>query len=265
MALGSHSTVGPALRHWRELRRRTQLDVALDAGISPRHLSFVETGRSKPGRDVVLLLTEQLQVPLRERNRLLLSAGYAPAFPERPLDAPELAPVRAALRLILDRHDPYPGVIFDRAWNVLAANAAMQAFATGVDPELLTPPVNVLRIGLHPRGMAPRIINLGEWRAHFLDRLQRQVVTTGDVELAALADEVASYPAPVHRPRADALPGEMLGPVRLRGQDGIELSFFGMFATFDTPFEVTTSELAMELLVPADAVTAAAFDGTSVA
>jgi transcriptional regulator with XRE-family HTH domain len=258
--VSSQPRVGPLLREWRERRRRSQLDVALDAGISPRHLSFVETGRSKPGRDVVLLLAEQLEVPFRERNLLLLAAGHAPAFPERSLDAPELAPVRAALELILTRHEPYPAVVFDRAWNVVAANSAMTAFAEGVDPALLTPPVNVLRIGLHPQGMAPRIVNLGEWRAHFLERLQRQVAATADGELAALFEEVSGYPAPApeHPVASDATNGQMLGPVRLRAHDGAELSFFGMFATFDTPFEVTTSELAMELLFPADSATAAA-------
>lgn len=261
--MSSQPRVGSLLREWRERRRRTQLDVALDAGISARHLSFVETGRSKPGRDVLLLLAEQLQVPFRERNRLLLAAGHAPAFPERPLDAPELAPVRAALKLILDGHEPYPAVVFDRAWNVVGANSAMAAFTEGVDPALLTPPVNVLRIGLHPRGMAPRILNLGEWRAHFLERLERQIAATGDAELAALAEEVAGYPAPENHRAVDPGAGEMLGPVRLLARDGSELSFFGMFATFDTPFEVTTSELAMELLFPADPATAAALGAQS--
>jgi transcriptional regulator with XRE-family HTH domain len=256
----SQPTVGALLRQWRERRRRTQLDVALDAGVSTRHLSFVETGRSAPGRDVILLLAEQLEIPFRDRNLLLLAAGHAPAFPERPLDAPELAPVRAALKLILTGHEPYPAVIFDRSWNVVAANSAMAAFANGVDPALLTPPVNVLRIGLHPQGMAPRIINLGEWRAHFLERLQRQVAATGDQTLAALAEEVSGYPAPEDSPAPDPNAGEMLGPVRIRADDGAELSFFGMFATFDTPFEITTSELAMELLFPADAQTAAALN-----
>lgn len=261
--VSSQPRVGPLLREWRERRRRTQLDVALDAGVSPRHLSFVETGRSTPGRDVVLLLAEQLEIPFRERNLLLLAAGHAPAFPERSLDAPELAPVRAALQLILTGHEPYPAVVFDRAWNVVAANSAMAAFTEGVDPALLTPPVNVLRIGLHPRGMAPRIVNLGEWRAHFLDRLQRQVAATGDDQLAALAEEVAGYPAPEHHPASNPGAGEMLGPVRLRADDGGELSFFGMFATFDTPFEVTTSELAIELLFPADSATAATLNVSS--
>jgi len=254
--------VGPLLRTWRERRRRTQLDLALDAGVSPRHLSFVETGRAKPSAEMVLLLAKQLEVPFRERNLLLLAAGHAPAFPESSLEDPELAPVRDALKLILTRHEPYPAIVFDRAWNLVTANSAMAALIEGVDPALLAPPVNVLRVGLHPRGMAPRIVNLGEWRAHFLERLQRQVVATGDDELTALIEEVASYPcpAPEHDPSSDPDAGEILGPVRLRTPDRGELSFFGMFATFDTPFEVTTSELAIELLFPADPATAAAFE-----
>ncbi len=253
--------VGPLLRTWRERRRRTQLDLALDAGVSARHLSFVETGRSKPSAEMVLLLAKQLEVPFRERNLLLLAAGHAPAFPERSLEDPELAPVRDALKLILTRHEPYPAIVFDRAWNLVTANAAMAALVEGVDPALLAPPVNVLRVGLHPRGMAPRIVNLGEWRAHFLERLRRQVVATGDDELTDLIEEVASYPSPTPKPDASFDPDarEILGPVRLRTCDRGELSFFGMFATFDTPFEVTTSELAIELLFPADPATAAAF------
>jgi transcriptional regulator with XRE-family HTH domain len=257
--------VGPLLREWRERRRRTQLDLALDAGISPRHLSFVETGRANPSPEMVLLLAKQLEVPFRERNRLLLAAGHAPSFPERSLEDPELTPVREALQLILTGHEPYPAVVFDRAWNVVAANAAMAAFTEGVDPALLTPPINVLRIGLHPRGMAPKIINLSEWRAHFLERLQRQIAATANEDLIALFEEVANYPAPPpeHQPDSDPGTGQMLGPVRLRAADGGELSFFGMFATFDTPFEVTTSELAMEVLFPADPATAQALSRVS--
>jgi transcriptional regulator with XRE-family HTH domain len=252
--------VGPLLREWRERRRLTQLELALDAGISARHLSFVETGRSKPGRDMLLRILEQLEVPFREQNRLLLAAGHAPAFPERSLDGPELAPVREALELILTGHEPYPAVVVDRAWNLVAANSSMLALTAGVDvdPALLEPPVNVLRVGLHPRGLAPLIVNLADWRAHFLERLERQVAITGDDDLAALAEEVAEYPEREHDHVSDRGASEILGPVRLRAPDGGELSFFGMFATFDTPFEVTTSELAIELLFPADRATAEA-------
>ena len=254
----SQPGVGPRLRQWRERRRRTQLELALDAGVSARHLSFVETGRSKPGRETLLRILEQLEVPFREQNRLLLAAGHAPAFPERPLDGPELAPVREALDLILTGHEPYPAVVVDRAWNLVAANAAMFALTQGadVDPALLEPPVNVLRAGLHPRGLAPLIVNLREWRAHFRERLERQVAITGNDDLAALVDEIAGYPAPEHEHEPGSARGDVLGPLRVRAPDGGELSFLGMFATFDTPFDVTTSELAIELLFPADRATA---------
>src|SRR5215210_7136659 len=185
---GSHGSVGPLLREWRGRRRLTQLELALDAGVSARHLSFVETGRSKPGREMLLAVAEQLHIPFRERNQLLLAAGHAPAFPERSLEHPELAPVREALDGILAAHEPYPAVVFDRAWNLVAANAPMSALTTRVkiDPALLEPPVNVLRIGLHPRGLAPLIVNLARWRAHFLERLARQIAFTGDDDLRLL-------------------------------------------------------------------------------
>ena len=262
--IGSQAAVGPLLREWRERRRMSQLELALDAGISTRHLSFVETGRSKPGRELMLRVLEQLEVPFREQNQMLLSAVHAPAFPERPLDAPELEPVREALDLILTGHEPYPAMVVDRAWNLVAANRAMRALTDGVDidPALLEPPVNVLRVGLHPRGLAPLCINLGEWHGHLLERLERQVALTGDDALAALLEEIAEYPVPEQAPDRASDRGDrgILGPVRMRAPDGSEHAFFGMFATFDTPFEVTTSELAMELLFPADRATAQAFE-----
>jgi transcriptional regulator with XRE-family HTH domain len=257
VTVSSQPGVGPLLREWRKRRRLTQLELALDAGTSARHLSFVETGRSKPGRELLLRIVEQLELPFRERNQLLLAAGHAPAFPERSLEDPELAPVRDALDLVLTGHEPYPAVVVDRAWNLVAANSAVVALTEGVDvdPALLEPPVNVLRVGFHPRGLAPLIINLGEWRAYFRERLERQVAITGDDDLAALIEEVAGYPTP--EPGASAAPAVSgsLGPIRLHAPDGGELCFFGMFATFDTPFEVTTSELAIELLFPADPAT----------
>jgi transcriptional regulator with XRE-family HTH domain len=258
--VGSHVEVGPLLREWRERRRLTQLDLGLEAGISARHLSFVETGRSKPGREMLLKVAERLEIPFRDRNQLLLAAGYAPAFPERPLEDPALAPVRAALDRILAAHDPYPAVVFDRAWNLVSVNAPMSALTQGVeiDPALLKPPINVLRIGLHPRGLAPLIVNLPSWRAHFLERLARQTAVTGDDSLRSLMDEVAAYPTSGDEHAADDAGSEILGPVRLRVPSGGDWSFFGMFAGFDTPFEVTTSELAIELLFPADQATAEA-------
>jgi transcriptional regulator with XRE-family HTH domain len=256
--VSSQPRVGPLLREWRKRRRRTQLELALDAGISARHLSFVETGRSKPSPEMVLLLAEQLEVPFRERNQLLLAAGHAPAFPERPLEDPELAPVREALDLILSGHEPYPAVVVDRGWNLVAANSAMGAVAAWVDPALLTPPVNAMRVGLHPRGLAPWIVNLGEVRAYFVGRLQRQVAIAGNADLAALLEEVAGYPAPEHEhdPASEAAAREILMPMRLRAPDGRELSLFTTIATFGTPVEVTTSELSIELGFPADAATA---------
>jgi transcriptional regulator with XRE-family HTH domain len=259
--ISSQPRVGPLLREWRKRRRRTQLDLALDAGISARHLSFLETGRSKPSTEMVLLLAEHLEVPFRERNHLLLAAGHAPAFPERSLQDPALAPVREALDLILTGHEPYPALVVDRGWNVVAANSVFGVLATWVDPALLQPPVNAMRAGLHPRGLAQWIVNLGVVRAYFLGRLQRQVAITADAELAALFEEVEGYPAPQHEhdPAAEGPASEILTPLmRMRAPDGRELSFFATVATFGTAAEVTTSELSIELAFPADAATAEA-------
>ncbi len=258
MPVQSQPKVGSLLRQWRERRRVTQLELALDAGISARHLSFVETGRSKPGREMLLGVLEQLKVPFREQNRILLAAGHAPAYPERSLDDPDLTPVRDALDVVLSRHEPYPAVAVDRVWNMVAANSAMLALTESVDidPALLEPPINVMRVGLHPRGLGPLFVNLGDWQAHWLERLERQLAATGDEQLAALIDEIASYSELERDAESEIAGGEMLGPVRVRTPDGGELSFFGMFASFDTPFEVTTSELAIEFLFPADRATA---------
>jgi transcriptional regulator with XRE-family HTH domain len=252
--------VGQELRAWRERRRRTQLDLALDAGVSTRHLSFVETGRSQPGRAMLLRVLRELDVPFREQNELLLAAGHAPAFPERSWEDPSLAPVREALDLVLRGHEPFPAVAFDRGWNMVAANSVMTSLTSyvDIDPALLEPPVNILRVGFHPRGLAPWLSNLGEWRAHFLSRLRRQVAATGDAALAALLEEVAALPG--SRDDGSFESGDVLGPLRVRAPDGRELSFLGMFAIFDTPFEVTASELAIELLFPADDATRAALD-----
>jgi transcriptional regulator with XRE-family HTH domain len=255
----SQPEVGSLLRQWRERRHVTQLELALDARVSARHLSFVETGRSRPGRETLLRVLAQLEVPFREQNRLLLAAGHAPAFPERALDDPDLAPVRDALDVILASHEPYPAVAVDRVWNLVAINSPMLALteAAEIDPALLEPPINVMRLGLHPRGLGPLFVNLGDWHAHWLERLERQLAATGDEQLAGLIDEIASYPVP--EPEHDVASGlagsEILGPVKVRAAGGGELSFFGMFASFDTPFEVTTSELAIELLFPADRAT----------
>ena len=251
---GATPTVGPLLREWRERRRLSQMDLAADAGVSARHLSFVETGRSRPSPDVVLQLAERLEVPLRDRNRLLLAAGYAPVYQQRELADPEMEPVREAIALILDGHDPYPAVVVDHAWEMLAANRAVQLLMDGVAPHLLEPPVNVLRVSLHPDGVAPRIANLAEWRAHLLDRLARQIALSGgDPALATLHEELSGYPAPEHEPPSEHQ--EIAVPLRLRTEAG-ELAFISTVSTFGTAVEVTASELSIESFFPADRRTA---------
>jgi transcriptional regulator with XRE-family HTH domain len=250
-------SVGELLRDWRARRRRSQLDLALDADVSARHLSFVETGRSRPSREMVLRLAEQLDVPLRERNQLLLAAGYAPVYAEGALDAPHLAAVRGAVRQVLAGHEPYPAVVVDRGWHLVEANGGVALLTAGVPAELLTPPVNVLRVSLHPDGLAPRIVNLGEWRAHLLGRLRRQVALTDDPALAALYDELRTYPCPRPEPEVEQPgPGDVAVPLRFRHGDR-ELAFISTVATFGTPLDVTVAELVIESFFPADAETAA--------
>jgi transcriptional regulator with XRE-family HTH domain len=250
--------VGELLRQWRERRRLSQLDLALQAGTSTRHLSFLETGRSRPSRDMLLRLAEQLEVPLRERNHLLLAGGYAPAFGQTALDAPEMAGVRAALRQVLAGHEPFPAVVVDGAWNLVDANAAAGLLVGQADPALLAPPVNVLRVSLHPGGMAPRIANLGEWRAHLFGRLRRQIALTADPGLAGLYQELRAYPCDQPEPEVEVPgPGDVAIPLRLRHGDR-ELSFLSIMASFGTPLDVTVAELAIESFFPADPGTGAA-------
>src|SRR5271163_1401172 len=249
--------VGQLLREWRERRRISQLDLSIQADISARHLSFVETGRSQPTSGMILRLSEQLDVPLRERNALLLAGGYAPAYPEHSLDEPELARLRVALRQILTGHEPYPALVVNRWWEMLDGNAAVAVLTDGCEPALLTPPVNALRASLHPDGMAPRIANLPEWRAHILERLHRQVHTTRDPRLAELHAELAAYPGGVtERPELT----DVAVPLRLLRGDQ-ELTFFSMTAVVGAPLDVTVAEVAIESFYPADAETAAALDG----
>jgi transcriptional regulator with XRE-family HTH domain len=250
--------LGTLLRDWRRRRRLSQLDLALEAGVSARHLSFLETGRSRPSREMVLHLSEQLDVPLRDRNRLLLAAGFAPAFDERPIDAPEMAPVREALDKILTGHEPYPAAVVDRWWNLVAANRSIAVFTDQVPAHLMEPPVNVLRVSLHPDGMASRILNYGEWRAHLVDRLRRQVALTADARLAELLDEITGYPGEpdeLHGPG-----GEIAVPLRFDA-GGRELTFFSTIATFGTAVDITLAELAIEAFFPADQATAAYLRG----
>jgi len=254
--------VGELLRQWREQRRLSQLELSIQAGISTRHLSFVETGRSAPSRDMVLHLAEELELPLRERNHLLLAAGYAPVYRETSLDAPLMAPVRDAIRQVLAGHEPYPAVVVDRGWNLVDANATVALFLAGVAPWLVEPPVNVLRVSLHPEGMALRIANLGEWRAHLLGRLRRQVALTADPDLTKLAEELAEYPCDQPEPEIELPgPGEVVVPLRVRHEGG-ELAFISTVATFGTPLDVTVAELAIESFYPADPATAGALRHT---
>jgi transcriptional regulator with XRE-family HTH domain len=259
--VGATARAGALLRDWRQRRRLSQLDLALEAGVSARHLSFVETGRSRPSAEMVLHLAEQLEVPLRARNQLLLAAGHAPVFEQRELDEPQMAPVREALQAVLDGHEPYPAVVVDRVWEMVAGNRAVALLTEGVAPELLAPPVNVLRVSLHPDGVAPRIANLGEWRAHLLARLGRQIALTGDAQLMALRDELRGYPAPGSDAGGDD-PGahELAVPLRLHGPGGSVLSFISTVATFGTAVEVTASELSIESFFPADALTREVID-----
>ncbi|MDA3627875.1 helix-turn-helix transcriptional regulator [Saccharopolyspora sp. WRP15-2] len=244
--------VGALLRQWRERRRLSQLQLSLDADISSRHLSFVETGRSKPTREMILRLSEQLDVPLRERNGLLLAGGYAPVYPASSLDAPELDAVRTALRQVLAGHEPNPALVVDRHWNLVDGNAGVQLFLDGAAPDLLAPPVNVLRLSLHPEGAAPNIVNLGEWRAHVLGRLRRQAAATGDPVLHDLHAELRDYPCDQPESEVDVPgAGDVVVPLRFRRGDEV-LSFFSTTTVFGTPLDITVAELAIESFFPAD-------------
>lgn len=249
--------VGDLLREWRQRRHISQLALATDAEISARHLSFVETGRAQPSREMVLHLAKQLDVPLRERNVLLVSAGYAPLFPERALQDPAMSAARDAIDTLLKAHEPYPALAIDRHWNLLARNAAVARLLTGIDPALLESPINVLRLSLHPKGLAPRIANLAEWRAHLLERLRRQVDVSADPVLAELMKELRTYPGGP-APRAnDPVTLGVIVPLRLRTHDGT-LSFLSTTTVFGTPVDITLSEIALETFFPADPETAAA-------
>lgn len=257
-AAAPSAAVGELLRQWRARRRLSQLELASQADVSTRHLSFVETGRAAPSREMVLHLADQLEVPLRERNDLLLAAGFAPVYPEGAMDSEPMAAVRAAVRQLLDGHEPYPAMAVDRRWNMLDANGSIAVFTDDVAQDLLEPPPNVLRVCLHPRGMAPRVRNLGECRAHLLARLRRQAVLTGDAELAALYDELSQYPCDQPEPQVDVPgPGDVFVPLRVVHR-GTELAFFSTFTTIGTPLDVTVAELMIESFFPADAATAAA-------
>jgi len=253
--------VGPLLREWRLRRRFSQLTLACEAEISSRHLSFLETGRSSPSREMILRLAEHLRIPLRERNVLLVASGYAPVFSETPLDAPVLQTARKAVDLILKGHEPYPALVIDRHWNLVAANRAIPHLLSAVDAALLLPPVNVLRLTLHPSGLARQIVNLSVWRAHLLERLATQIEITADPKLIDLRKELESYPVTgvsEKSRRAETVDyAKIIVPLELMVGESI-LAFFSTTTIFGTPIDVTLSELALESFFPADPATAEA-------
>lgn len=253
-------TFGSALRGWRVRRRLSQLGLAIEADISTRHLSFLETGRARPSREMVLNLAERLDVPIRERNALLSLAGFAAVHGERPLDAPDMAAARDAVERLLKAHEPYPALAVDRGWNLVMANATVAPFMAGAAAHLLEGSINVLRLSLHPEGLAPRIRNLAEWRTHVLERLRGQFAASADPAILALLDELWAYPAPPG-PRAQPTPGYAIAtPLILDGPEG-PLSFLSTTTVFGTPLDVTLSEIAIESFFPADEATARMLGG----
>jgi transcriptional regulator with XRE-family HTH domain len=253
----SGRAVGDLLREWRQRRRMSQLALAGQAEISSRHLSFIETGRAEPSREMVLHLAEELAIPPRERNVLLVAAGYAPIYTQRSLDDPALAAARKAIDLVLEAQKPYPAFAIDRHWVAVASNDALPELYAGVLPELLEPPVNVLRLSLHPQGLAPRTVNLREWRAHIIAAIRQRIDLTGDQVLVDLLREVSDYPVPVSKTPTPIAANEnaVVVPFKIMTSAGI-LSFFSTTTVFGTPVDVTLSELALELFFPADAATA---------
>jgi transcriptional regulator with XRE-family HTH domain len=246
--------VGDHLREWRQRRRMSQLDLAGDAEVSARHLSFVETGRATPSREMVLRLAERLNIPLRERNVLLVAAGYAPAFPQRALEDPALTSARRAIDIVLHAHEPNPALAYDRHWNLVSANRMVSPLLEDIPSRLLSQPLNVLRLAFHPEALAPRTVNLGEWCGHLLDRLHRQCEATADPELLKLYNELKTYPIPA-RP-APLSADNVAIPLKLR-HHGEVLSFFSTTMVFGTPVDITLSELALETFFAADELTAA--------
>lgn len=255
-SFGDARPIGEQLRAWRQRRRLSQLELASEADVSTRHLSFVETGRSAPSRDMVLRLAEHLDVPLRDRNLLLVAAGYAPIYAETSMEEPRMDAVRGALRQVLDGHQPYPAVVVDRFWNLVDANEAASIFMDQAPPHLLEPPLNVLRLSMHPDGIAKNITNLGEWRAHMVDRVRRHVALTADPALERLYKELRDFPGsdPLEEAAVPSMGHDVFIPLRIRVDD-VELSFFSTIATFGTPVDITVAELAIESFYPADATT----------
>lgn len=261
MRTAAATPIGEHLRQWRQRRRLSQLAFALQAEVSQRHLSCLESGKAAPSREMVLRLAEQLQVPLRERNTLLVAAGYAPLYSERPLDDPALAPVRQAVQAVLQAHEPWPALAIDRHWHLVAANRALPLLLAGVDARLMALPVNVLRLSLHPDGLAPRVLNYGAWRHHLLERLRQQVAATGDPVLDTLLQELQALPPPAahhgvdHGLGEDPVPGGIAMPLRLATPVG-PLTLLSTTTVFGTPRDITLAELALEAFYPADEATA---------
>ncbi|MFE0250875.1 helix-turn-helix domain-containing protein [Streptomyces sp. NPDC059010] len=251
--------VGPLLRAWREQRRVSQLELALRADSSARHISFIETGRSRPSEEMVLRLAEHLEVPVRERNALLLAAGYAPHYPETPLDDPALDALRAGMEQLIQGYEPYPALVVDAMYNVHAANRGILMLLDGIPEHLLKAPLNAMRLTLHPEGLAPRIRNLREWRGHLLAQMDRQIALRRSEPLRRLYEEVAAYPVPEEEPPGtDAEPAVAVPYFALPMQiehEGRVLSFISSISTFNTPMDVTVAELAIETLLPADPAT----------
>ncbi|MFF3513520.1 helix-turn-helix domain-containing protein [Streptomyces sp. NPDC004129] len=255
----SDPAIGPLLRGWRERRRVSQLELALRAGSSARHISFIETGRSRPSEEMVLRLAEHLDVPVRERNALLLAAGYAPHYPETPLDDPSMDALRAGVERLIQGYEPYPALVVDARYDVVAANRGIALLLEGVPERLLAPPLNAMRLTLHPEGLAPRIRNLREWRGHLLAQMERQIALQRSSALRSLYEEVAAYPVPDRgEPGAGCEPDEPVPyfalPMLIE-HDGRVLSFISSISTFNTPMDVTVAELAIETFLPADAAT----------
>ncbi len=255
MSTTSRAAAGEMLRAWRQRRRLSQLELATRTGVSTRHLSCLETGKANASRQLLLYLAGELDVPLRERNELLLAAGYAPRYPHQPLDGDQLRAARDALGRLLAAHEPYPAVVMDRHWNVVERNSSAAALMNGVSPELARPPVNVLRVSLHPHGLAPRIVNLAEWSAHLMGRLRRQIAVTAAPYLASLAHEVSQYPGVSAGPETGPAGDAIFVTLRLR-QGGTELRLLNTLTTFGAPLDVTVAELVLEAFYPADAITA---------
>jgi transcriptional regulator with XRE-family HTH domain len=255
----TQSSFGSLLRKWRDRRALSQLALAVEAEISQRHLSFIVSVRSQPSREMVLHLAEQLRIPIRERNLLLASAGYAPIFQERGFDDAGFAAARHAVEAILRGHEPHPALAVDRDWTLLASNRAVDVLLTDVEPEMLKPPLNVLRLSLHPSGLASRIVNYREWRAHIIARLVQQVDSSGDQTLAGLLAEIKAYPAPPQakpdRVAGKDLAGQIAMPFRLETAEGA-LSFLSTTTVFGTAVDITLSELTIETFFPADPETA---------